>query len=56
MQLLVVAENDDCDIDGTKDSQLMRLLEETTLALQECAVIDWLATVQNIIICVLNLH
>lgn len=56
MQLLVVAENNDCDIHGTKDSQLMRLLEETTLALQECPVIDALATVQNIQLCWFNLH
>lgn len=32
--------DNDRDVDGTKNSQLMRLLEQTTLSLQKCAATD----------------
>ena len=35
VQLLVVAEDDDGDIDGAQDGELMRLLEEAAFALEE---------------------
>lgn len=31
-----MAEDDDSDIDGTEDGELMRFLEQTTFSLQEC--------------------
>lgn len=37
VQLLVVPEYDDCHIDRAKDGKLMRLLEQTTFALEERA-------------------
>jgi len=37
VEFLVVTEYDDRDVHGTKNSELMRLLEQTTLSLQECA-------------------
>lgn len=36
IEFLVVAENDNGDIDGTKNGQLMSLLEQSTFALEEC--------------------
>jgi hypothetical protein len=36
VDFLVVAENDNGDIDGTKNGQLMSLLEQSTFALEEC--------------------
>jgi hypothetical protein len=38
VQLLVVPEDDDGHIDGAQHRELMRLLEQPTFALQECAV------------------
>jgi hypothetical protein len=38
VQLLIVAKDYDCDIDGTEDGELMRLLEKTPFALEKCAV------------------
>jgi hypothetical protein len=38
VQLLIVAEYYNCDIDGTEDGKLMRLLEETSFALEKCSV------------------
>lgn len=35
VQLLVVSEDDDCDIDGAEDGKLVSLFEETTFALEE---------------------
>ena len=35
VQLLVVAEDDDCNIDRTQDRQFMRLLEEAALSLEK---------------------
>lgn len=35
VQLPVLTEDDDCHIHGAKDGELVRLLEEATLALQE---------------------
>jgi hypothetical protein len=35
VQLLVVAEDDDGDIDGAEDGQLVRLLEQTTFTLEK---------------------
>jgi hypothetical protein len=35
VQFLVIAEDDDRDIDGTEDGELMRLLEQATFALKE---------------------
>lgn len=35
VQLLVVSEDDDGDIDGTEDGELVRLLEQAALALKE---------------------
>jgi hypothetical protein len=35
IQLLVVAEDDDGDIDGAEDGEFVGLFEETTLALEE---------------------
>lgn len=32
--------DNDCDVDRAKDSQFMRLLEQTTLSLQECAAVN----------------
>jgi hypothetical protein len=37
VQLLVVAENDDSDVDRTKNRELMSLLEQTAFALQKRA-------------------
>lgn len=37
VQLLVVAEDDDCDVDGAEDGKLMSLLEEAAFALQKGA-------------------
>ena len=37
VQLLVVAEDDDCDVDGAEDRELVRLLEQAAFALQEGA-------------------
>jgi hypothetical protein len=36
IQFLVVAENNNGYVDGTENSELMRLLEEATLSLQKC--------------------
>lgn len=36
IEFLVMAENDNGDIDGTKNGQLMSLLEQSTFALEEC--------------------
>jgi hypothetical protein len=35
VQLLVVTEDDDCDVDGAQHGKLVRLLEQTTFALEE---------------------
>lgn len=35
VELLVVAEDEDCDIDGAQDGELMRLLEQAALSLEE---------------------
>jgi hypothetical protein len=35
VQLLVVAKDDDSDVDGAEDGELMRLLEQAAFALQE---------------------
>ena len=35
VQLLVVTEDDDSDIDGAQHGKLVRLLEQTTFALEE---------------------
>jgi hypothetical protein len=40
VQLLVVAENEDGDVDRAENGKLVSLLEETTLALQESAGLD----------------
>lgn len=40
IEFLVMAENDNGDIDGTKNSQLMSLLEQSTLALEECPMTE----------------
>jgi hypothetical protein len=37
VELLVVAEDDDGDVDGAEHRELMRLLEETAFALEEGA-------------------
>ena len=37
IELLVVAEDDDGDVDGTQDGQLMGLFEKTAFALEEGA-------------------
>jgi len=37
VKFLVVTEDDDRNIDGTKNRQLVSLLEQTTFALKECA-------------------
>jgi len=39
VQLLVVAEDDDCNIDGTQDRQLMRLLEEAAFSLKKSSAV-----------------
>lgn len=38
VQLLIIAKDYDCDIDGTEDGELMRLLEQATFALKERSV------------------
>lgn len=40
VQLLVVAEDDDGNVDGAQDGELVRLLEEPALALEEGAARD----------------
>lgn len=39
VEFLVVAKDNDGDIDRAEHGELMSLLEETTLALQKCAVV-----------------
>lgn len=39
VELLVLAKDEDGDIDRAEDGELMRLLEETTLALKERAIV-----------------
>lgn len=36
VKFLVMAKDDNGDIDGAKDSEFMRLLKKTTLSLQKC--------------------
>jgi hypothetical protein len=43
VELLVVAEDDDGNIDGAQDGQLMRFLEQTTFAFEKRAIITWSA-------------
>jgi hypothetical protein len=38
VQLLVISKYYDCDINGAENGKLMRLLEETTFALEKCSV------------------
>jgi hypothetical protein len=38
VQLLIVPEYNNRDIDGTEDGELMRLLEETSFALEESTI------------------
>ena len=38
VEFFVVAKNDDCHVDRTKDGKLMRLLEKAAFALEECAI------------------
>jgi len=37
VELLVIAKDDDCDIDGTENTELVCLLEQAAFALQEGA-------------------
>lgn len=36
VQLLIMAEDDDSNVDGTEDGELMGLLEQAAFALEEC--------------------
>lgn len=40
IKFLVMAKDDNGDIDGTKDGQLMSLLEQSTFSLEECPAIE----------------
>ncbi len=40
IEFLVVTENDNGDIDGTKNGQLMGLLEQSTFTLEECPMTE----------------